>query len=41
MKQLNDTEKQIEDDNKSVFTVDLDLERQVNLLTDDDDEDDI
>ena len=40
-KQLNDTEKQIEDDNKSVFTVDLDLERQVNLLTDDDDEDDI
>ena len=39
MKQLNDTEKPIEDDNKSVFTVDLDLERQVNLLTDDDEDD--
>ena len=39
MKQFNDIEKPIEDDNKSVFTVDLDLERQVNLLTDDDEDD--
>ena len=37
---LNDTttEKQTEDDNRSYFTVDLELEKQVNLLTDCDDD---
>ena len=32
LKQLNDMDKQIEDDNKSNFTFDLDLERQVDSL---------
>ena len=39
---LNDTttEKQTEEDNRSYFTVDLEFEKQVNILTDCDDEDD-
>ena len=32
MKQLNEMDKQIEDDNKSNFTIELDLERQVDSL---------
>ena len=32
LKQLNDMDKQIEDDNKSNFTIELDLERQVDSL---------
>ena len=32
LKQLNDMDKQIEDDNKSNFTIDLDLERQIDSL---------
>ena len=32
LKQLNEIEKQTEDDNKSNFTIDLDLEKQVDLL---------
>ena len=32
MKQLNEMDKQIEDDNKSNFTLELDLERQVDSL---------
>ena len=38
MKQLNDLDKQTEEDNKSNFTFDLDMEKQVDsLLYDDDD----
>ena len=39
---MNDTttEKQTEDDNRSYFTVDLEFEKQVNILTGCDDEDD-
>ena len=32
LKQLNEMDKQIEDDNKSNFTIDLDLERQIDSL---------
>ena len=37
-KQLNDMEKQIEDDNKSNFTLELDLEKQVDSLIYDEDD---
>ena len=39
MKQLNDIDKPIEDDIKSNFTIELDLEKQVYSLLDDDDDD--
>ena len=39
MKQLNDIDKQIEDDNKSNFTFDLDIEKQVDSLLYDEDDD--
>ena len=39
LKQLNDIEKQTEDDNKSNFTIELDLERQVDSLIYDEDDD--
>ena len=38
IKQLNDMEKQIEDDNKSNFTLELDLEKQVDSLIYDEDD---
>ena len=38
LKQLNEIEKQTEDDNKSNFTIDLDLEKQVDLLLYEDDD---
>ena len=37
IKQLNDIEKQTEDDNKSNFTIELDLEKQVDSLIYDED----
>ena len=39
IKQLNDIEKQTEDDNKSNFTIELDLEKQVDSLLYDEDDD--
>ena len=39
IKQLNDMEKQTEDDNKSNFTIELDLEKQVDSLIYDEDDD--
>jgi len=39
IKQLNEMDKQIEDDNKSNFTIDLDLEKQVESLMCDEDDD--
>ena len=39
MKQLNDIDKQIDDDNKSNFTFDLDIEKQVDSLLYDEDDD--
>ena len=39
IKQLNDIEKQTEDDNKSNFTIELDLEKQVDSLIYDEDDD--
>ena len=41
IKQLNDMEKQNEDDNKSNFTIELDLEKQVDSLLSDDEDDDL
>ena len=41
IKQLNDIEKQTEDDNKSNFTIELDLEKQVDSLLYDDEDDDL
>ena len=39
MKQLNEMDKQIEDDIKSNFTIELDLEKQVDSLLYDEDDD--
>ena len=39
MKQLNEMDKQNEEDNKSNFTIELDLERQVDSLIYDEDDD--
>ena len=39
IKQLNDIEKQTEEDNKSNFTIELDIEKQVDSLLYDEDDD--